>query len=438
MELIYLHQEEALKALDLLSGGKNCRLQTYNKITVPEFNISGKMIAYASPDSTYHVTEKLFASARKSILIGIYDFSAEHMMACVSEAIKRGVKVSLMLDIDREEPALFARLKDMGVECVEAPACSNDKIRYFASSHEKVIVIDDKWTMIQSGNYSDRSIPFNTGDGIPGAKFKAGNRDMGVAIESEALAKFFTNILRSDMALKEPEEQDKLMEVDFPPLATLAALALYEGFLVRAPKQPPVIFTSQEFNHIAPIKVQPVLSPDNYMDVIPNLIRTAKKSIKIEQQYIRTGQQNITILLDAIKEARENAPEEFSVQIILAPNNDKVDQESRDLLDMGFEVKLLPSKYFTHCHNKLLIIDDQAVLISSQNWSFSAVTKNREAGVILYDENMTDYYNDIFKADWVVSVTPDDGLREISESKMTLLGEQEKFVVLRTADIQDV
>jgi hypothetical protein len=56
-----------------------CELDTYDKRSIPGVNVRGDIIAYASPDSMYSVAKKLFDAARKSILIGIYDFSAPHI-----------------------------------------------------------------------------------------------------------------------------------------------------------------------------------------------------------------------------------------------------------------------------------------------------------------------------------------------------------------------
>lgn len=53
-----------------------CELDSYEKRTIPDVTVRGDIIAYASPDSTYAVTKKLFDAAKKSILIGIYDFSS--------------------------------------------------------------------------------------------------------------------------------------------------------------------------------------------------------------------------------------------------------------------------------------------------------------------------------------------------------------------------
>jgi hypothetical protein len=182
---------------------RNCTLRPYTKIIVPSFRISERMIAYASPDSTYAVTKRIFEQAKESILIGIYDLSAEHIVIQLFNALQRGVSVSLMLDIDSDkEQTIFAKLKRYGVRCVPAPSCASKRVSYFASSHEKVIVVDEKWTFVQSGNYSNNSIPFNEGDGSADNGFKPGNRDMGIVIESASMARFFTSVLEKDMELE--------------------------------------------------------------------------------------------------------------------------------------------------------------------------------------------------------------------------------------------
>jgi hypothetical protein len=60
---------------------RNCKLSTPQKVAIKPQNIKGRFIAYASPESTFAVTKALFDRAEKSILIGIYDFTAGYMKA---------------------------------------------------------------------------------------------------------------------------------------------------------------------------------------------------------------------------------------------------------------------------------------------------------------------------------------------------------------------
>ena len=70
---------EAVEADD---GSAPPALLPYPKLPKEAFKtrlVSGKIMAYASPDSTYAVTKKLLDSAQRSIVIGIYDFRADYM-----------------------------------------------------------------------------------------------------------------------------------------------------------------------------------------------------------------------------------------------------------------------------------------------------------------------------------------------------------------------
>lgn len=383
-----------------------CTLQEYTKIDVPSFEINEEFIAYASPESTYAATKRLMDGAQESILIGIYDFTAEYMRDALVAALRRGVRVSLMLDLDNRkgEPEVWDDLLQEGVEGVPAPSCASDRARYFASCHEKVIVIDGIWTLVQSGNYSEASIPKNEvdgGDADDPFRFVPGNRDMGVAIRSAPLAEFFSSILRADMELEltAPEPEAVPEEVVVPAVPFLEA--------AQPPKQPPKLYPSRRFRPGRGYEVVPVLSPDNYMEVVPDFLASATESIYIEQQYIRGYQPQVRKLLSAIRTAMDANPD-LTAKVILAwPYSPGAEKEIRSIealeefgLQLGKHVRFLSREHFVHCHNKLVIVDRQAVLVSSQNWSDFAVSRNREAGVLIHYPRLARYYAALFGVDW--------------------------------------
>lgn len=422
--------------------GRNCKLKEYKKLkNVPTFNLTGEMIAYASPDSTYAVTRRLLDAAKKEIIIGIYDFTAAYMRDMLLNAMQRGVKVSLMLDIDgKQEEEVFKELKKFGCKTVPAPSCASDNVHYFPSSHEKVIVIDGKWTLVQSGNYSKNSIPFNEKDGGDPAHFVKGNRDMGVAIRSKALAEFFAKLLRSDMKLE-------LDAAGVPAIALVPPAQPTLPDLVEPvpPLIPQTLFPSKSFNPSGTVKVTPVLTPDNYMDVIPGFLESATKSILIEQQYIRSTHAEIIKLLAAIKTAKDKHPA-LDVRIILGKLFDQQDfikeKENVANLKKNFGLKLdeniryIDLKRFVHCHNKLIVVDNKAVLISSQNWSNTGVGTNREAGVLLRYPDIARYYATIFESDWstALKAIPNPGGSTVTPTALA----KGNFVEVSAADYQEV
>ncbi|HEX2607731.1 MAG TPA: phospholipase D-like domain-containing protein [Flavisolibacter sp.] len=436
-------QPEALDALSPMlieMVGRNCALTEYTPLdTIPTFRIRGEFIAYASPDSTYAVTRRLIDAAKESIVIGIYDFTAAYMKELLLNAMQRGVTVSLMLDIDsKDEESVFKELEKFGATTVPAPSCASKAISYFPSSHEKVIVIDGTWSLVQSGNYSTNSIPFNEEDGGDKNHFKKGNRDMGVAIKSKPLAAFFTGVLESDMQLQldamEPEALRRDSGQTFPELVELVPQAL-----------PVKLFSSKSFKPETAIAVTPILTPDNYMDLIPALLARARKSIFIENQYIRSKGTEVMKLLDAIRTAMDNNPE-LDVRIILGKLFSAADvtKEKANVanlkkeygLKLGDNIRYIDTTRFVHCHNKLIVVDNKEVLISSQNWSDTGVGTNREAGVLMDFPQIARYYAGIFESDWSTAFTkvPNVGRATVTPEALA----KGNYMAVSPADYQEV
>jgi phosphatidylserine/phosphatidylglycerophosphate/cardiolipin synthase-like enzyme len=152
-----------------------------------------------------------------------------------------------------------------------------------------------------------------------------------------------------------------------------------------------------------------VLSPDNYLVVVPGLLKVARKSILIEQQYIRGNEDQIAKLLDAIKVARHEAPA-LDIRIVLGKLFGQKDVETAkknlELLSSGYNLKLgknirfIDTTRLVHCHNTMVLIDGKGALVRSQNWSNSAVVNNREAGVWLEHAGICTYFTQIFESDW--------------------------------------
>lgn len=401
MPILLAEEPDALARLQP-QAAFGCSLRPYSKQSVPTFSSKGQMIAYASPDSTYAVTQRLIASAKRSILIGIYDFTATYMLNHLLEAIQRGVKITLMLDYERQSPDerhVFDTLTQAGAMAVAAPACTHPSVHYFPNAHEKFLIIDGTWLMVQSGNFSNNSIPLNPTDGPVSdpSQFRFGNRDMGLAIRSKPLAGFFTRLLERDIALSQ-EPLDEAFPAPLP-------LTLLE----QAPTQIPRLFASQTFKPAQPIKITPVLSPDNYLEVVPAWLESATQSIWIEQQYIKADQAAIKTLLGAIQKARSRNPN-LEVRIVLGKVFDpaKIPDERHNLellrsgygLELATHIRYINTANFVHCHNKTIIVDGRSVLVGSQNWSGTAVSSNREASLLLDYPELARYYAQIIQADW--------------------------------------
>jgi phosphatidylserine/phosphatidylglycerophosphate/cardiolipin synthase-like enzyme len=382
-------------------ANRGCALRPYPpRAPIPTFKLGGECVAYASPDSTWAVTREMVDGATRTILIGIYDFTSGPVKELLLAARRRGVEVTLMLDVERsDEAAVFDELARAGVRCVAAPACTHPDParRVFASSHEKVVVVDGEWTLVQSGNYSANGIPVNPEGG--GSGFVTGNRETGVAVHSPEIARFFTDLLLSDVALaRETADETPLLQTEAAPAAPTLFLA--------APATPPKLFPRQRLEPSDGIEVLPVLSPDSYMDVVPPLLAGARASILIEQQYIKARQPATRELLGIVRERLDAVPG-LDVRIILGRVFDAGDRKDIQALAddfglrLGTHVRLINTAHFVHCHNKMVLVDRADVLVGSQNWSDYALTRNREASLLFRSFGaLAGYFGRIFEADW--------------------------------------
>ena len=267
--------------------------------------------------------------------------------------------------------------------------------------------------------------------------FVKGNRDMGIAIKSSKLCKFFTNIIKNDMALEVAEEASIAASETFAPLPAL---------LEAVPKKiPSSLFPSKSFQPSEPIAVTPVLSPDNYMDIIPKVLSSAKKSIIIENQYIKSSQTDVSKLLSSIKKAIDKNSD-LDVRIILGKMFSQKDYDKEKInikniaatygLELGENIRYIDTDRFVHCHNKLIIVDNEKVLVSSQNWSDSAVSKNREAGLLIQYPDIAEYYSSIFESDWSTALQfiPKPGKAEAGIEEVAA----GNFMSVVAADYQEV
>jgi phosphatidylserine/phosphatidylglycerophosphate/cardiolipin synthase-like enzyme len=177
------------------------------------------------------------------------------------------------------------------------------------------------------------------------------------------------------------------------------------------------------------------------MNTIPDALEDARASIRIEQQYIKTDQPNVSRLLDAIDAARGRTPR-LEVRIVIAQGFDRetlrlqIEGLAERGLRLGEHVRILNPDHFTHCHNKFIAIDDERFLVGSQNWSDSALTANREAGLLVESRDMCRYFSEVFDADW------EGGVRELwftAVRRVPGAAEQERgFVAISRGDLAEV
>lgn len=146
----------------------------------PQLDAAGTIamhVAWAAPPETSTAVQRLYylaiASARREILLqNPYFIPDQHALRLYADAVKRGVKVRLMLPTSRTSdfPIVQHASHYYYGPLLEAGATIYEYSR--AGLHQKVMVVDREWCTIGSTNFDPRSFKIN--DEISVAMYDAG------------------------------------------------------------------------------------------------------------------------------------------------------------------------------------------------------------------------------------------------------------------------
>ena len=161
--------------------------------------------------------------------------------------------------------------------------------------------------------------------------------------------------------------------------------------------------------------ISPVLAPDTSLMQIVSVIgmmKGAKISVYVEQLYIyknwgTRADPKPNPFLEAVINASRRGCE---VKILLDSmygrehNEETIEYVNGIAVDekLCLEAKLINNEAvgLNKTHNKGVIVDCREVLISSINWNEYSPTNNREAGIIIENEDVAEFYTDVFLYDW--------------------------------------
>jgi len=150
------------------------------------------------------------------------------------------------------------------------------------------------------------------------------------------------------------------------------------------------------------------LDPDGILD----LLASANARLSIETFYIEDRWRNTTnpFLEGAFDAARRGVTVRIlldgswsSVEADSGTNDDVVARINRRAEEehLPLEARLLePRGSIQRLHNKGVVVDGRAVLVSSMNWALGSATENREIGVVLEDRGIAQRFEAAFDADW--------------------------------------
>lgn len=369
----------------------------------------------ASPDSGWPTLGAFLSGVRETLTVGLYDFTSRHILQTV-ETVLAGRTVRLVLDHPAKNPTadqtdeqtVAALTTAFGDHLTQAWALSRmDSLAaawiFPSAYHIKVAVRDSSAVWLSSGNWNNSNQPDIDPVTTPAdaEAARSGDRDWHVVIENEHLARTFEAFLLNDLAVAAQHQATTPAAVPAPALlAPLATTPPYQRFFAAdtAERQ---------------LTVTPLLTPDagSYAPHIQDLIRSATTSLLMQFQYIELPKTvadapaDFLALIHAVIDRQQAG---VDVRIIMSQFEtagylEKLQAEGLDVVN---SVKLQ-----NNVHNKGIVVDGRAALVSSQNWSPAGTLTNRDAGVILENAEIAAYFTQLFEHDWAVlasrSVAPD-------------------------------
>jgi hypothetical protein len=377
------------------------------------------VLCHVSPDAGWPTLKKFLADVAQRLTVGMYDFTAPHIEEHLGDELKRiRGQFRLILDPklalgapgsgpnpkenDKDEVTIRALLEKaledkFQFEWAAVKLTGKTTAGIFPSAyHIKLAVKDGRAFWLSSGNWQSSNQP-DVDPLAPNAD-TAGiqgffNREWHAIVTHSGLAQTYEQFLEWDM------EQAKPLQAAEPELAELPELLAPpppEEEAVAAPRFfPPKLFS---FGPERPLTIEPLLSPDNYASAVLSLVKSAKRKLYIQNQYIKIGKTNPEEFEALIEAIRDKMSRGLDVRIIVRDLPDTRAQVEALVTQRGFDlntIKVLPAT-----HTKGVIIDSNVVMIGSHNWSGDGVVYNRDASLVFHDSDIAKYYQDIFLYDW--------------------------------------
>ena len=367
------------------------------------------LLCHASPDAGWANLKKFFAGVKKTLTVAMYDFSAPYIYEAI-DGVMQKADGPFILNLDRKSNP--KRKGEMTEDQVESGFRKSleDKFEYSTAAvgtlfpnayHIKVAVRDGNAFWQSSGNWQKSNQPeedpADLSENEKRRLLSGHNREWHIISDNAKLAKTFEAYIQFDVSEVKRVAATRGLEMLLP------ELVMPPEEEVRAAKKV-MIFPAKlfKFTSADPVKVQPVLTPDNYGEHVLKLIQSAKKTLYFQNQYIKIyktfpdnrGKPGLKDLVDALLE-RMNAG--VDVKIILRNEGD-VRGMLQGLKTFGFDMERV--KLLGGCHNKGIVVDSKAAMVSSQNYSADGVRFNRDAGLIIYHPKVAKYFEQIFLYDW--------------------------------------
>lgn len=393
-----------------------------------------EVLCHAGPDAGWPKLSEFLSETEQKLTIAIYDFKAPHIIRAIRDAKPAGLEMVIDPGLTEPERAALGELSEdpdikPGLDVVLA-SVSNAKGKegvFSTAYHTKVVVRDGRAFWLSSGNMSPSSQPdadpFKSATAGAGLHKRA-NREYHVIVPHEGLARTLEQYIEWDRKLSRQFPTHTLKpagggnadnvnaddsDADALAAATrdqrpdlLIARDAYEAFFAADAADtvaPPPRFFKPEWITLRREDgdyALPLLTQDNYIEKITELVRGAQKKLYLQFQYVRLRGDTPDKFRQVILLLKEKIDKKLDVRVIIGHHDVRRDLENL----VGIELDISHFKVQVNCHNKTLLVDDRFVTVGSQNWSGDGTTRNRDASILFRSRAVYDYYERIFIHDW--------------------------------------
>lgn len=321
--------------------------------------------------------------------------NASPIVSAIVNASKRGVTdIEIQVNKGSDTDNVTAYFKSIGI-AIRYMGSSASAVggSYISTTHNKLMIIDDKITIISSINFSGNAF--------------LNNREAGMVVQNAHVSSTYEAVFQSDWS-----------DGELPAYNNINVNTVVEGNKVESSQSTsyysPFAIPKENFTGVYNVSV--FTNPDNADKFIFKYLLSAKKSIYVSMYTISKPDFNNTLI--TLKKANPL----LDIQVLVTRDHvDKAEDIDTTQAMRSLVANLIPvynsSSDLNYYHNKYWVIDGNDTFVYSGNWSPASVTPNatsyasgtpnRDMGIAVLDApDVANFFtNQVWKKD-VAIATP--------------------------------
>ena len=279
--------------------------------------------------------------------------TASPLVSAIVQAFNRGVSIEIQVNQADDSDNVATYFKGLGIPIkYMGTSSSSSGGSYISTTHNKLMIIDGKVTIISSINFSENAF--------------LNNREAGMVIQNAHVASAFEIVFQSDWADGlVPALQNQIQHM----ISADSKVSTSQTITYSSP------FNIPKTNFTGVYNVSVFTNPDNADKFIFQYLQTAKKSIYVSMYTVSRPDFNNTLI--ALKKANPS----IDIQVLISRDRVGASEEIDTIQAVkSLVANLIPvynsTSQLNYYHNKYWIIDGNNTFVYSGNWSPASVTPN--------------------------------------------------------------